>query len=258
MSAGAPPEPLPTRPAADEDVVHALDAVLRQGSAGARGFPLALPAALLHQAYDVLGERRARADVDAGASAARARGVLRLMRLETGRPGDVLVVRESEYADLARRALGAAERDPAAARHAGALREFVDRVLPERRDLFVPEAAFSDPDHARELALLGFLVRKVDAASAGAPPALWFSVPMLGVFVRELVAGRKALVACVARGAPGATRGELLRGKLPKSLRGSSVAVDWHVRDALGGGMLECRDSGIEGRRSLLCLPSPR
>ena len=264
---------------ATADAVHCVDALLVKAGRGAGGFPLAIPACLVHQVREMMlpGAANAssstatpstrtttptpaitRADADGALETARRRREVRFVRLDgTGNDADVLVVRERDYDALVRRAMEAARSDEKAGVEADALRVLAEEVLPSCSDLFVCEAEVGKPgtDHAlvvQTLCRLGFFTRKMDAP--GARPAVWFTVPMLGNFVKELNNGRRALVRLVRRGA--ANRNELLRSKLPKRLKGSTIPVEWLVHDALGVGLLLARDTGLEGKKSMLVVPS--
>ena len=73
------------------------------------------------------------------------------------------------------------------------------------------------------------------AAAAGALETYWLAVPGLGLFLTQVLKGRKEVVQALKR-----TRfKEILRGALEKKkLRYSKLDMRFHVRDAIGAGLL--------------------
>ena len=73
------------------------------------------------------------------------------------------------------------------------------------------------------------------AAAAGALETYWLAVPGLGLFLTQVLKGRKEVVQALKR-----TRfKEMLRGALEKKkLRYSKLDMRFHVRDAIGAGLL--------------------
>ncbi len=71
---------------------------------------------------------------------------------------------------------------------------------------------------------------------AGTSGGYWFSIPNVGVFVRNLVDGRRSLLSLLKR----RRRGEILQWELEKfKLARSSLGSKYHIRDAIGAGFVE-------------------
>jgi hypothetical protein len=239
------------------DSVSAFEAIVRQVSTTS-GFPLAIPGCFLHQIYSIISDKTI---VNQDLQEMRRKGELRQLHVEHC---GILIVREKDYRSLVGTLLNSANLDRENAElEAKVLDKFIHLVLPQARDLAISKARLeellglgSDRTIMLVLQRLGFIVFQTHGPNVDfVDTSYWFSLPNMGVLITEIEQGRKELVNIIQKQKP---HKEIFLSKLQakhRKLKGSSLSLEYHLKDAIGMGIIVARDTAIEGKSSLFLLP---
>jgi len=238
------------------DSVAAFEAVVQQVSSTS-GFPLAIPGCFLHQIPMIIRDRNV---VNHELYVARTKGVLRHIHVEGC---GLLLCRERDYRGLVQGLLEAARRDQTAQSEADVLERFLSKVLPMSTDLAIPQKRLLGLMEVRKddeqnavvtLLRLGFIVFQTHGPDVENESSFWFTLPNMRTLIDEVEAGRSEFVKMIQRGKP---HREVMKSKLlaKKKFKGSSLSMEFHIKDAVGSGVVVARDTALEGKHSVFLLP---
>ena len=237
------------------DSVSAFESIVTQVSKTS-GFPLVIPGCFIHQIYTIISDKTI---VKQELLEARRNGLLRHLFVDGC---GTLLVRESDYREMIRKLIEAADLDENAKFEKKLLERFLNQVLPSCFDLGIPRShllellSLSSSEQSlatSSLLRLGFVVFQTQTM-APEDPLFWFTIPNLGIFIREVKAGRKELISLIQKSWP--SRQVFLSKLLQKGrLKGTTLPMEFHIKDCVGLGIIIARDSTLEGKASIFILP---
>ena len=238
------------------DSVSAFEAIVRQVSSTS-GFPLAIPGCFVHQIHVIIRDRTL---VNQELQNARNRCVLRQLHVENC---GILLVREQDYRGLIENLYINANEDIVAKKEAMVLEKFLTKVLPGSTDLSISQTRLcelmgmaDDKDRVITLTLLrlGFIVFQTHGPNVEFESSFWFTLPNMRALISEVEAARKEFLSMIQKAKP---YRELILSKLRAKgkFKGSSMSLEFHIKDVVGSGLIIARDTAIEGNSSLFLLP---